>query len=79
VVKNVEVQREQIMATLIEVQKNIQHIWGWVESHATVQQRKKAHMKPAQKEGEEVVLFVIQGREAFMITHQMIRLNQETM
>jgi hypothetical protein len=41
VVRTGEAQRELIMAKLIEVHQNIQHIQGRVESHATAQQQEK--------------------------------------
>jgi hypothetical protein len=59
VVRIVEVQREKIMAKLIEVHENIQHLWGREESQAIAQQQEKVQRPPAQKEGEEIVQLVV--------------------
>jgi hypothetical protein len=67
------------MAKLLEVHENIQQLWSWEESQATAQPQEKTQRPPAQKEGEETMQFVIQGRETFMITRQMIRFDQEMM
>jgi hypothetical protein len=54
--------------------------YGAKQDHRPQRSNRKRHSgPPAQKEGEETVQFVVQGRETFMVTCQMIRLDQETM
>jgi gas vesicle protein len=47
VVRTAEAQREQIMAKLLEVHENIQHLRSQVESQATAQQQEKTQRPPA--------------------------------
>jgi hypothetical protein len=50
---------------------------GRITSHH-VQQQEKTQWPPMQKEVEEMVQFIVQGRETFLVTRQMIRFDQET-
>jgi hypothetical protein len=73
-----EAQREEIMAKLIEVHETLQQVRSQAVPQATMQQQEKTQRPPAQKEGEETIQIVVQGRETFTVTHQMIRMDQET-
>jgi hypothetical protein len=79
VVRTTEAQREQIMAKLLEVHANIQHLWNRAESQATARPQEETQRPPAQREGEETMQFIIQGRETFTIMRQMINFDQEMM
>jgi hypothetical protein len=53
--------------------------YGAKKDHRPPCNNRKRHSDHLQKEGEETVQFVVQGRETFMVTCQMIRFDQETM
>jgi len=73
-----EAQQEDIMAKLIEFHENIQKLWSQSGPRATVQQQEKTRRPPVNKEGEETVHLVVQGRETFTVMRPMIRMDQET-
>jgi hypothetical protein len=65
------------MAKLLEVHKT-SNIYGTRPSHRPLHDHRRRHRGHLRKrEGEETMQFVIQGRETFMIMHQMINFDQE--
>jgi hypothetical protein len=43
-----------------------------------VQQHEKTQWSPLQKEGDDTIQLVVQGRDAFIVTQKMVRMDQET-
>jgi hypothetical protein len=70
--------REEIMEKLLEVHENIQQLRRQAGPQATMQQQERTQRPPMQKEGEETVQFIVQGRETFLVMRQMIIFDQET-
>jgi tRNA A37 N6-isopentenylltransferase MiaA len=78
VVHITEAQREEIMAKLIEFHDTLQQLQIHTVQQATTQQPEKTQQPPAQKEKEDTVQIVVQGSDTFMVTQQMVRVDQET-
>jgi hypothetical protein len=71
-------QREEIMAKIIEFHKTLQQISIQAVPQATTHRQEKTQRPPTQKKREAIVHLVVQGRETFKVTRQMIRMDHET-
>jgi hypothetical protein len=78
VVCTTEVQREEIMAKLVEVHDTLQRLQIPTVQQFTMQQTEKTQQAPVQKEQEETIQIVVKGSDTFKVTQQMLRIDEET-
>jgi hypothetical protein len=79
VVHAAEEQKEEIMAKFIELHETLQQLQIHTVSQATMQQPEKTQQPPAQKEKYDTVQIVVQSRDTFMVTRQMVIVDQVSM